>query len=109
MRTYHDGLHLFEKEMLFNLKDDIHEQKDVKAQYPDIVDKCAKMLFDWHDNMMATSDYTIDPLWTVMSEGGPLHARGFLESYTERLKKTGRTEGAEILTERRKNKKNFLF
>ena len=109
MRTYHDGLHLFDKEMLFNLKDDLHEQNDVKEQYPEIVNQCAKMLFDWHDNMMTTSDYTIDPLWTVMSEGGPLHARGHLESYTERLKKTGREEGAEILLERRKNKKNFLF
>ncbi|MCL2513759.1 MAG: sulfatase, partial [Oscillospiraceae bacterium] len=107
MRTYHDGFHLFDKEMLFNLKDDPYEQFDVKEKYPEICNRAAKCLLDWHDNMMASSDSEIDPLWTVMKEGGPFHARGHLERYCERLEQTGRGEGAEIL--RKKDYSKWLF
>ncbi len=31
--------------------------------------------------MMQTQPDNIDPLWTVMREGGPFHARGHLEAY----------------------------
>ena len=34
------------------------------------------MLSRWQDGMMATSPSQTDPLWTVMREGGPFHARG---------------------------------
>jgi len=34
--------------------------------------------------------YETDPLWTVMKEGGPFHARDRLAKYCEFLKKTGR-------------------
>ena len=100
MRTYHDGYHLFDREMLFNLKDDPHEQNDVKEQYPEICAEGAKIILDWHDEAMLTSRYTVDPLWTVLEEGGPLHARGHLEQYCERLEKTGREEGARELMRR---------
>ena len=33
VRTYHDGYHLFDREMLFNLKEDPYEQHDVKDQH----------------------------------------------------------------------------
>ena len=33
IRTYHDGHHLFPKEMLFNLDDDPHEQNDLAAAH----------------------------------------------------------------------------
>jgi hypothetical protein len=39
---------------------------------------------------MATSTTDVDPLWTVMREGGPFHARGNLKSYCAYLEKTGR-------------------
>ena len=100
MRTYHDGYHLFDKEMLFNLKEDVHEQHDVKDKYPEICAKGAKIILDWHDEAMLTSPYTLDPLWTVMEEGGPFHARGALELYCKRLEETGRKEGAEELRRR---------
>lgn len=108
IRTYHDGLHLFDKEMLFNLKEDKHQQNDVKNEYPEICAKCAKHLLDWHDNMMSSSDHHVDPMWLVMSEGGPHHAVNRLESYVERLKNTGRKKGAdELLTRHLEGK--FLF
>ncbi len=100
IRTYHDGFHLFPKEMLFNVKEDPHEQHDVKEQYPEICAKGAKIILDWHDEQMMKSDSQIDPLWTVMHEDGPYHTHGHLEEYIERLEHTGREEGARLLREK---------
>ena len=116
IRTYHDGFHLFPNEMLFNLRDDPHETKDLASQSPDLCREGAWRLSRWHDDQMQkmvryTSD-TVDPLWTVLREGGPFHANlapgpgspengvpGFLE-YLHHLEATGRAEGAQALRER---------
>lgn len=90
MRTYHDGFHLFPKEMLFNLVEDPHEQHDLAPAHPELCREGAARLLNWHDEQMATSATDIDPLWTVMREGGPFHARGNLKSYCAHLEKTGR-------------------
>lgn len=100
IRTYHDGFHLFDQEMLFQIKDDPYEQHDVKEQYPEICARGAKIILDWHDKAMAESLYLVDPLWTVMKENGPFHTWGQLESYIERLEKTGREDGAAKLREK---------
>lgn len=100
IRTLHDGFHLFDKEMLFNLKEDPHEQFDVKDQHPDICAQGAKIILDWHDEQMLKSDSPVDPMITVLQEGGPYHARGFLEQYAQRLEQTGRAEGAQELRRR---------
>lgn len=90
MRTYHDGYHLFPQEMLYNLADDPHEERDVAQAYPELCREAAHHLLDWHDAMMSTMPYDVDPLWTVMKEGGPEHARGMLPDYCKRLEQTGR-------------------
>jgi arylsulfatase A-like enzyme len=100
MRTYHDGFHLFDKEMLFDLESDPYEQHDLKEQRPEICAQGAKIILDWHDEMMACSKSQIDPLWTVLQEGGPFHTVGCLYSYLSRLESTGRSEGAKKLRER---------
>jgi arylsulfatase A-like enzyme len=98
LRTYHDGFHLFPAEMLFDLEEDPHEQKNIAEQHLEICGRAARMLLEWHDAMMKTSDSMIDPLWTVIREGGPYHAqRSALPKYLDRLMKTGREEGAEKL------------
>jgi arylsulfatase A-like enzyme len=99
MRTWHDGYHLFPKEMLFNIKEDPHEQHNVAGEHPELCKQGAWYLMDWHDRMMATMPhgYNTDPLWTVMAEGGPMHAKGQLKNYCERLKETGRGEAVEEL------------
>jgi arylsulfatase A-like enzyme len=97
MRTYHDGYHLFDREMLFNLKDDPHEQRDVKAKYPEICARGARIILDWHDEQMLGSEYATDPLWTVLREKGPYHTWDVLETYLKRLEVTGRGEGAAAL------------
>lgn len=90
MRTYHDGYHLFPDEMLFNLHQDPHEQHNVAEAHPDICRDAVYRLSQWHDDMMKSMPYDVDPLWTVIREGGPFHARGHLRAYCERLAQTDR-------------------
>jgi choline-sulfatase len=90
IRTYHDGYHLFPTEMLFNLEQDPHEQHDLAPERPDLCREAVYLLNQWHDEMMHTMPDAVDPLWTVIREGGPTHARGFLPAYCERLEKTDR-------------------
>jgi choline-sulfatase len=90
MRTYHDGYHLFPKEMLFNIEEDPHEQHDLADKRPDLCREGVYILNEWHDRMMATMPDAIDPLWTVIREGGPYHARGKLARYCKRLEATER-------------------
>lgn len=118
MRTYHCGFHLFPQEMLYNLDTDPHEQENLAESHPDLCREGAWRLSRWHDAQMqklATYQRDVtDPLWRVIEEGGPFHARlsdgrvpgspsgglrGF-EVYLERLEQTGRADGAAALRER---------
>ncbi len=92
IRTVHGGYHLFPKEMLFNVKEDPHQLHDLAAEKPELCALGAKIILDWNDEMMKKSDFDADPMWTVMREGGPEHARGMLETYIRRLEETGRGE-----------------
>ncbi len=100
VRTYHDGYHLFPEEMLFNLKDDPHEQHDLARVKPEVCRQASAYLAEWHDSMMQSMPYEMDPMWTVMREGGPFHARGFLRAYCERLEQTGRGQHVAELKRR---------
>jgi arylsulfatase A-like enzyme len=102
LRTYHDGYHLYPREMLFNLKRDPYEQHDIAVAHPDVCREGAYRLMNWQDHMMETMPrpYDNDPLWTVMQEGGPMHTWGALEDYCKRLERTGRAEGAARLRQK---------
>lgn len=107
IRTYHDGYHLFNKHMLFNVVDDPYEEYDLAEKRPEIVREGIYLLNEWHDEAMNKMKEPIDPLWTVMKEGGPFHANGHLKMYlNERLIPTGRTDAAKELQE--KHPKEFL-
>ncbi|MEM1209362.1 MAG: sulfatase-like hydrolase/transferase, partial [Planctomycetota bacterium] len=113
VRTYHDGFHNFPQEMLFNLVDDPHEQVNIAEQHPDVCAQAAWRLSRWHDaNMQKMARFcsdVVDPLWTVIKEGGPFHANlidergqpgpniGGLPTYLKRLEDTGRADGAATL------------
>ncbi len=97
MRTYHDGFHLFPDDMLFNVAQDPHEQVDLAEQEPEKVREGAYLLQQWHDGMMKTMDSDRDPLWTVMREGGPFHARGQLKAYCQFLEERGMREAVAQL------------
>jgi len=100
VRTFHDGFHLFPDEMLFDVDTDPHQQDDVADRHPDVCREAACRLNEWRDAMMASMESDVDPLWTVMKEGGPYHARGVLREYCKRLEATGRSEAASELKRR---------
>ena len=105
MRTYHCGFHLFPQEMLYNLEEDPHEQVNLAEAHPELCREGAYRLMAWHDEAMQTSDSNVDPLWTVMKEGGPFHANSImmqdtLQGYFDHLRKTGRADGVEEIKER---------
>lgn len=100
IRTVHGGYHLFDDEMLFDVKKDPHQLHNLAAERPDLCAKGAKLIIDWVDSMMKISNYDVDPMWTVMRQGGPEHSRGELERYIERLKNTNREYGIPLLREK---------
>jgi len=102
VRTYHDGYHLFPDEMLFNIEEDPHEQRNLADDRRDLCKEAVYILNQWHDDMMKSMlyGYDCDPLWTVIREGGPLHARGHLKKYCDRLQATGRSHAIEELKRR---------
>ncbi|MEM9417614.1 MAG: sulfatase [Planctomycetota bacterium] len=112
IRTYHDGLHPFGKHMLFDLAMDPHEQNDVAEQHPEVLREASWRLMEWHDRAMAKqaeeSLDVVDPLYTVLSEGGPFHAlrddRGedssIFDFYLKRLEDSGRREAADDIRRR---------
>lgn len=97
IRSYHDGYHAFPEVMLFDVKNDPHEQHDLAPQKPEVVRRAMTLLEAWHEEMMRTASHPIDPMRTVLAEGGPLHTRGQLPAYLKRLRETGREEFAHRL------------
>ncbi|HHW09512.1 MAG TPA: sulfatase-like hydrolase/transferase [Firmicutes bacterium] len=100
VRTYHDGYHLFPDEMLFNLTEDPHEQVNLAGERGDLCREAVYNLTAWHDTMMKTMNSDRDPLWTVIREGGPFHAKGHLKDYCRYLEETGRGDFIEELKRR---------
>ena len=110
IRTYHDGFHPFPKHMLFDLMSDPLEQNNLALSHREVVREASFKLAEWHDAQMTkmtrTSGSVIDPLWTVMSEGGPFYAQSQpghgqpqagLARYLDRLENTDRPEAAKRL------------
>jgi len=97
IRTYHTGMKDFPPVMVFNIEDDPHETNNLAEERTDIADRGLAILERWHANMMATSISRVDPLQTVLAEGGPFHTRDNVEAYCQRLRQTGRAHHAETL------------
>lgn len=100
LRTYHDGYHDLPETLLFDLAADPHEQENLADEQPELVSRALAELERWHAEMMRDHPTGIDPMWTVLREGGPWHVRGQLRRYLERLRATGRESGAEQLAAR---------
>jgi arylsulfatase A-like enzyme len=90
IRTYHDGFHLLPKEMLFDLFNDPFEQFNLASSHQEVCLQAVYYLNEWHDHMMKTMSSSVDPLWIVINEGGPYHAKGVLKQYVESLVGTDR-------------------
>jgi hypothetical protein len=100
MRVLHDFFHLYPREMLFNVEEDPHEQHDLARARPEVCGEGARRLLGWQEEQLAQVPDGVDPLWTVMCEGGPYHCRGHLPPYLTRLEATGRADKAEALRQR---------
>jgi arylsulfatase A-like enzyme len=97
--TLNPGYKMIEPVMLFDLSSDPHEQHDLSNDRPDLVDRALGHLATWHQAMIRTADTPVDPLMTALGEG-PLHARGKLHHYAERLRATGRANQVQALLAR---------
>ena len=97
LMTYHDGYKEMDPVMLFNLTQDPHEQHDLAQEQPEIVNAALARLSVWHREQMIRSEHDVDPLMTVMREGGPAYTRRQLPAYLEHLRATGRAQHAERL------------
>ncbi|MGH8144170.1 MAG: sulfatase family protein, partial [Steroidobacteraceae bacterium] len=95
--TLHDGYHLFDDVMLFDLKNDPFEQKNLALARADITGRGLLLLSQWQSHMIARAARGRDPLENVVLEGGPYHVRGQLPAYLERLRVTGRGDQAALL------------
>jgi len=82
---------------LLQSTDDPHEQENLAEQRPEVVSRCLGQLEAWHQEMMRDHPNGVDPMSTVMLEGGPWHVRGHLRDYLERLRATERSLWAERL------------
>lgn len=102
IRTWHDGYHLHETEMLFDVNKDPFQRYNLAQEREELCWKGTWLYEKWHmENMKKmVCDNPVDPLWVVLNEGGPYHIRGHLEEYTKRLEKTGRGWAAKALRER---------
>ncbi len=97
MRTYHSGAKDMKPIMLFDIDADPYLTNDLTEARPELVNEGLALLERWTTEMMATSEQTVDPLWTVMSEGGPFHTRDEWQPYVHRLREAGRSEAADWL------------
>lgn len=114
IQTFHDGFHLFPREMLFDLEADPKEQHNIADDHPEVCGEGARRYVKWHgEQMWKMSQWAsdvVDPMWTVIREGGPHHAnlggsgepgtREKFERYMKRLEETGRADGAAALREK---------
>ena len=101
MKTWHDGFHLFDEEMLFNLNSDPLEADNLAPTQPALCEEARTKYAEWHRQMMETMPAGWgDPLDRVLEEGGPYHARGVLRQYCERLERTGRGDSVAALKQR---------
>jgi len=95
--TWHDGYHLYDDLMLFDLAADPHEQENLAGVRPEVVGRGLALLSQWYAAAAPSAARGRDPLLNVIAEGGPYHVRGALPAYLERLRATGRAEGAARL------------
>ena len=100
IKTYHTGLKNFPEIMLFDYEKDFHMTKNLATEKPEIVEQCLHLLNEWHDEMMKTSPSGIDPLKTVIEEGGPYHTRTNSRSYMRYLKRSGREDMVKVIRDK---------
>jgi choline-sulfatase len=85
---------------LFDVATDPHEQNDVATHHPEVVAHAMAQLADWGSDALAQTPHGVDPLWTVLTGGGPWHSRVDVPWYLNRLRSTGRGQWTEYFEAR---------
>jgi arylsulfatase A-like enzyme len=99
IRTFHTGMKEYPSLMLFDLDEDLHETNNLAEERPDLVYQGLMILDEWMGERMPEAEQG-DPFFTVIQEGGPLHARypsQMWNKYCDRLRETGRAAHADWL------------
>jgi len=102
IRTFHDGYHCWDEEMLFNLKNDPCESNNLLTEQPEEAENGRLLYKQWHREMMDTMPYghTEDPMETVLMEI-PFHCKDTdMNDYCKRLEATGRGQWIPMIKER---------
>lgn len=97
IHTRHDAYHLYPDEMLFNVRNDPHQQQNVVGTETDVTERGRNLLSQWLSENGSNAAAGRDPHDNVMAEGGPFHVRGQLPTYLERLENTDRGALAALL------------
>ncbi|MFC6723401.1 sulfatase [Halobium palmae] len=112
LRTYYDGWREFDAVELYDLDADPHEVENVARDNPAVAERGMALLDRWRSQRgidAATGANggnpgaprsLVDPLLEVIRDGGSFYLQGNMETYTERLRETGRTEHAEEIEAR---------
>ncbi|MFB6218348.1 MAG: sulfatase [Halobacteriaceae archaeon] len=112
IRTHHDGYKHFDPVELYDLSADPHETTDISDDRPDLVREGEAIIDEWRDARLRDAAAgqaggnpdaprnLVDPLFEVIQDGGPAYLRGNCESYTRRLRETGREQHAAEIERR---------
>jgi choline-sulfatase len=76
IRSYFDAYHGYPGVMLFDLVADPHEQHDQAEDHPEVIAHALSVMGEWGADALGRSARAIDPLWTVLHEGGTLARAG---------------------------------
>jgi arylsulfatase A-like enzyme len=99
IRSYHDGYHGFPDVMLFDLRKDPHEQRDLAASQPQLVQKATALLDRWHAEMMRTATHATTRCGRCCARAGRFTRAGTSPHTSKRLRETGREKWATLLAE----------
>ena len=102
IRTYHTGYKPFPEYMLFDMEADPQEAVNLADAHPHVLAEGMMRLEKCVSDMLDTSDSGMDPMQTVIREGGPFHANDNspeIPTYFERLRRTERAFYADWLEE----------
>ncbi len=96
IRTYHPGLYLhFDEVILYDMKSDPNQTRNVAAEYPNIVKEMDHRLAAWQHEQTRKPGYKVDPMQKVLETGPWKYLKP--EDWVRKLERVGRKEEANVI------------